>query len=495
MGTQITAHKVLLGMYEKIIAGEIASFEQLVDEANSAGLEQQHRNAVVSRGYRLLKKFTWGMFAVINPREYKQLWQQLVVPHPQFKAAGDLKRSMTISSIFIGMLDIHGYTAFCRESKTNLSRLHELDAFFSTTIQEVAALHGCVGNRERGDEILLVAARAVDILRASFDIIQIFAKQRFFKEMYESAEVVNYSKILPPFQISAGISGGNMNTPMIITRRGEISGFLLNMAARLQARANKLAPRNTKIIMAKTVMTGLEKELAGGASTDLPAVVKFFDCGSIQFKGMSIPNVEAVFRSEERYKMKLQDSLQTLLTSLKQNLWKDKVMLDLLELMMQTVFNIPRFNLEILLPGNGSVIVNNEQIQQRLTMIRNLFGVQEDYTTAIAKLDETVHICSQIPAFEPIVVEYGREIALRYRKASALYAIHLEPAILKRKKEIFTEQEARLFDYFRAHRGTLERLEEKARRSPAVSQKRQMWNSVLEKLRSELDFSLYSGKR
>ena len=495
MASQISPQKVLLAIYEKIITAELTTFDQLVDEVAASGLEQNNRNPVISRGYRLLKKLYWGVFGGLNPKEYKHLWQQLVVPHKQFKAAGDLKRSMTISSVFIGMLDIHGYTAFCRESKTNLSKLHELDNFLSTTIREVAAFYGCVGNRERGDEIILVGARAVDILRASFDIIQIFAKQRFFEDSYEGGQVVSYSKVLPPFQISAGISGGNMNTPMIITRKGEISGFLLNMAARLQARANKLAPKETKVIMARTVMSALEKELSGGVSGDLAAVLKFFDCGSIEFKGMSIPNVEAVFRPEDSYKMKLQHGLQTLLTSLKQNLWMDKIILDLLDLISQTVMSIPTFHQEVSLPGGADLSVDNERIRQRIMMIRNLFTLQEDYATAVEKLDETVLICSQIPRFEPIVVEYGREIAARYRLAAKEYSNKLEPAILEKKKEIFSEQEAKLFDYFRANRGTLERLEEKARKSKAVGQKRQMWNSVLQNLKSELDFSLYSGKK
>lgn len=495
MAPQVSAQRVLLNVYEKIIAGEIVTFDALVDEVTGSGVEARDQGPLISRAYRLLKRLNWGLFSVINPKDFKHLWFQLVVPHARYKGAGDLKRSMTISSVFIAMLDIHGYTAFCRESKTNLSKLHELDSFLSTTIADVANYYGCVGNRERGDELLLIGARAVDILRATFDIVQIFAKKRFFQESFDGGQIRGFSEILPPFQVSAGISGGNINTPMIITRKGEISGFLLNMAARLQTRANKLAPRDTKVILAKTVWTSYEKEIAAGAPGDIAAVLSFFDLGNVEFKGMSIPNMEAIFRSEDKYKLKLQHPLLTLFSSLKQNLWKDKVMLDLLELLAQTVMHFPSFNVTVSIPSEGSFSIDNERMRQRLMTIRNLFGIQEDFTTAIVRLEESVDIISQIPGFEPVILEYAREIVTRYKQAADAYARKLEPAILEKKKEIFQEQECKLFDYFRANRGTLERLEEKARKSNAVGQKRQLWSTVIEGLRAELDFSLYSGKK
>jgi len=170
-------------------------------------------------------------------------------------------------------------------------------------------------------------------------------------------------------------------------------------------------------------------------------------------------------------------------------------MLDILDLIIQTVLSISTFSIDADLPDGGNIKIDNERVRQRVMMIRNLFTLQEDYATAIEKLKETVFICSQIPGFEPIVVEYGREIAKRYEIVGDSYSARLEPMILEKKGEIFSEQEGKLFDYFRANRGMLERLEEKARKSPAVGQKRQLWNSVLENLRGELDFSLYSGKK
>lgn len=484
-----------LDVLNRIINREITTFEELVDFLSQVQADTAQRNAALSKGYRVIKILNWGVFAGLNQKEYPVLWKELVIPSKRFKTAGDLKRSMTISNLFISMLDIHGYTAFCRQSKKNLSKLHELDEFLNTTIQDVAKSNGCVGNRERGDEILLVGGKAIDIMRATFEIIQVFAKERFFRQGVDVDPTGEFNAILPPFHISAGISGGNINAPMIITRKGEISGFLLNTAARLQARANKLAPKTTLVIIAKTVHSAFEKEVQKTGSDEFTSSLDFFDCGSIQFKGMSIANLEVLYKEEDKTKLAGQDTLLELFSVLKQNLWGEKIFTTLVKLISVVIRNMPDFLLEVELPEYKRDQVNNESLRRRLNVLKNLFLLQEDYVSAVEKLQEMVMIIQQLPGFEPIVVEYAQEIVERYRQVIISFQPDLEREIEEQKKTIFSPQECKVFDYYMKNRRSLMWLVEKARQSPALTKKKMLWNTHIEKLKPNLDFSLYSGKK
>jgi len=490
-----TLEALCLDMYDLIIDNQLVRFEDLVSWLEPIKAETSIKNAALTRGYKLIKKMHWGVFYCLNSRDFPTLWKELVVSHPKFKTAGDIKRSMTISNIFIGMLDIHGYTAFCRQSKKNLSKLHELDDFLNTTINDVAHGNGCVGNRERGDEILLVGGSAIDILQATFEIIQIFAKENFFKGRVNVDPSGEFNKILPVFNISAGISGGNLNTPMIITRKGEISGFLLNMAARLQARANKLAPKTTKVIIAKTVLSVMEKEKRESKLADFTNVLGFFDCGSIQFKGMSIANLEILYREEEKYKLSFQAIFLKLLTSLKQNLWKDQIFMELVQLISSGLQHMPYFTITANMPEYKTLSVNNDSLQGKLTVLQNLFSLQDDYISAIERLEEILLILKQVPNFEPIIIEYTSEICERYKMVVSTFQPAIENEININIKNVLSEQEAKVYKYFTANRGILQKLVEKSRQSSHLTQKRQLWNSHIEKNKSSLDFSLYSGKK
>lgn len=489
---KISLEKVLVALYDRIIAREITQISQVVEQTKGIALDPKQRQTMMQKAFFLIKTLNWGVFASLNARDYAILWRELVLPHPSYKFAGDLKRSMTISNVFISMLDIHGYTAFCRQSKSNLSQLHELDNFLNTTIRDVAKSNGCIGNRERGDEIVLVGGRASDILKVTFEIIQIFAREKFFKESLSADQSDKFNRILPAFNISAGISGGNTNSPMIITRKGEISGFLLNTAARLQARANKLAPKTTKIIIAKTVHTYLEKE---NLLQDFMKYIEFFDCGSIEFKGMSIANMEVLFRDEDKKKLKYQKVFLDLLASLRQNLWKDRVMLDCLATIDMVIYTMPPLRMDVAMPGYTTLTISNDLLRRKITIIQNSFRIQDDFITGIVKFDELIGILQQIPNFEPIVLEYGQEINDRYKMVLTLYEPELEREIEQKKGAIFTQQELRVYDYFKSNSNSLELLLEKARKSPQLSQRKILWNSLIEKKKAELDFSLYSGKK
>jgi hypothetical protein len=68
MAPQVSAQRVLLNVYEKIIAGEIITFDALVDEVTRSGMDAREQGPVISRAYRLLKRLNWGLFPSSIPR-------------------------------------------------------------------------------------------------------------------------------------------------------------------------------------------------------------------------------------------------------------------------------------------------------------------------------------------------------------------------------------------------------------------------------------------
>ncbi len=486
--------KQLNSLYEDIVNGKIRKFDELLTELKKCKLDKNDFGKGLRTGNTLMKKLYWGSFSDLNYKEYPNLWKQIVVPHRQYRTAGDLKESMTISNLFIGMMDIHGYTAFCQESKKNVTKLHQLDTFLSVTVGGIAKRNGCIGNRERGDEIVLVGGSAGDILRATFEIIQIFAKEIFFKSSDSYKPTEDFSYLLPSFSISAGLSGGNMNTPMIITRTGEISGFLLNTAARLQVRANKMASKETKVLITKQLKTALEREAKATASSNLNEVLEYFDYGNIAFKGTSIANMEILFKESDKYKKQLQEPLDNLLSSLRQNFWREKIFLDLIDLISKTALIAPPFNESVEI-DDDNMIITNEWISRKTTVAKNLFSLQEDFVGAIEQLDILYQTVCKLVYFEPIVVEYTGEILERYHRMSKLFSQKMQTQIEQNKTLIFTPQELKIYNYLEKNVSFLPRLKDKARKSPHISNKRGIWKIEIQNNSDKLDFQLYSGKK
>ncbi|MDR3148216.1 MAG: hypothetical protein LBU00_07570, partial [Treponema sp.] len=202
-------------MYDHVVSRELRTFSALMAFAEPI-LRSQRIYPVLMRVFELIKKLNWGFFANITPTTHKKLWKELVIPDKTFPEAGDLKRTLQISNLYISMLDIHGYTKFCQESRTNLSRLHTLDRVINHEIQQIAGQCQSVSRRERGDEIVVISAGATDALTVTLSIIDYFAKTSVVDDpAIPNKRVGDEANNLPVFKISAGITGGNTTSPLI----------------------------------------------------------------------------------------------------------------------------------------------------------------------------------------------------------------------------------------------------------------------------------------
>ncbi len=475
--------KLLYHLMQRILSGQLRTFAELVEYSRTlkSGVRLE---SVLEEAFRLQRGLYWGFFRDLDRSGYTRLWKELVVPHKDYPAAGDLKRNISISNIYIAMLDIHGYTRFCQESKSNLSRLRKLDEFLHDGIRRIAGANCALANRERGDEIVVVASSASDILKTTLGIIDSFSKRGEVKAEGVKRMREAYSVVLPDFKVTAGIAGGNLTTPLIITQSGLLSGFLLNTAARLQSLANEYAPRDSKIMITNSVHASFVKENRLVKRMG-PRALEFFSCGAVSFKGTKVAAYEVIFREQDRYRLKYAGSLAALYESVRQELWTGKVFSDFLETVIQAARAMSSFSVRGV--TNASLI--------RLCDEALKLWAADEFLGAAGLLSGIVEQLERVMDFDPLIVRYGGEIQARYR----MLAERLEGKLLEEVEEkldsVFSEQYKAAYVNSRKYFDTYEKLKSFALNSRALTQKKNLWNALIKERRDELHLEIYSGKR
>jgi hypothetical protein len=485
--------KLFYHLSEKMMAGEFQTFSALVEYLDHLKLSFKP-DAVIEQSFTLFKDLRWGFLKELSRSEYARLWKELIIAHPEYHSAGDLKRNMSISNIYIAMMDIHGYTRFCQESKSNLSRLRKLDDFLHEGIRKIARGNSALANRERGDEIVVVASSATDCIKTTLEIINTFSKQGVVKDHAVVSTRSDYSIVLPDFKVTAGIAGGNLTTPLIITESGLLSGFLLNTAARLQTLANELSPKDSKIITTHSVYSSFQKENKV-VKSDLFAkkLLRFFNAGTVSFKGTKVNCCEILFNPKEQYRMSYNPALLALLESLRQELWKGRVFTDAVALVQKACQAMPSFTADVHHEGQRQK-VTNQSIAELCDQARQQYS-NEDYPAAVASLTEIAGFVEQIAEFDRLVVRYLTEIARRFELLARELQKRLEGEILTKLDVIFEPRYKTVYEKAREYIDTYEKLKAFAMSSKALGNKKSTWYSLVEDSKEQLKLEFYSGKR
>jgi hypothetical protein len=486
--------KLFYHLSEKIIRSEITTFSGLMDYVGKLKLNIK-TDEVIEKCFTLLKDIRWGFLRELTKTEYPKLWKELVIAHEQMAGAGDLKRNISIANIYIAMLDIHGYTRFCQESKSNLSRLRKLDDFLHDGIRKIARANSALANRERGDEIVVVASSATDCMKTTLEIISAFSKHAVVKDEKVGRTRSDYSIVLPDFKVTAGIAGGNLTTPLIITESGLLSGFLLNTAARLQTLANELSPKDSKIITTQSVHSSFLKENKVVRS-DLytKKVLCFFDVGTVSFKGTKVNCFEIIFDRKEHYRMKYNGTLVRLFESLRKELWKGRVFQDLIATVLDVCKAMPPFAVDLVLP-EGKKKISNSGVARLAEQALHHYNV-EDYLTAVSLLGEIADHTEKVSEFDRLVVRYIKEIHQRFAVLIQSLKTRLEQEILDKIDVVFTNPQYKAaYQKALTNVGTLEKLKSLAMKSNALGNRKNVWYSLIEENKEKLSLEIYSGKR
>jgi len=482
-------------LFDKVISKEITTFSGL-KELVAPVLKEKSTYPVVMKAFQLLKTINWGFFSNISPNTHKKLWKELVISDKDFPEAGDLKKTLQISNLYVAMLDIHGYTKFCMESRKNLSMMHTLDWAIENEIRRISTLCGAISQRERGDEMVVVAAGATDALMVTLCIIDYFGKTDIVGDPEISTKRTGNAEALPVFKITAGITGGNTQSPLIITERGNLSGFLLNSGARLQTRANELSPKESRVMIAKQVMMNYEKENAASkcvlSSKDS---IYFFDTGHIEFKGVMIPTCEVVFDKNERYKEKFSEALTKLFASIRDNLWEQRIFQDLIELLVKVVQSMPKFNITPVRPLYSMQTIINESYVQLCRNAYKAYCVDEDYYTAVELLRNLVDLSESIPGFDRLILDYLKGVTNKYSFLLNTFETYIDKIIEEKAADIF---HGNLYKTWLAAKNGVqvyEKLRTYGRKSKDIPKKKNLWLSILAQVKGQMEFTLYSGKK
>jgi class 3 adenylate cyclase len=483
-----------LRLYEKIIGREITTFADLLAYTRQINPPYSPDRAIM-KSFQLIKELHWGFFRELDRSTYTRLWKELVVSSEEYKYAGDLKRNISISNIYVALLDIHGYTRFCQESKGNLSRLRKLDEFLHEGIRKIARNNCALANRERGDEIIVVAATATECLKTTLEIIDSFSVKPVSRNKALQRNREDYSIILPDFKVTAGIAGGNLTTPLIITESGFLSGYLLNTAARLQSMANELSPSESKVMVTQTVYASLLKEnslIQSELFTN--QLLSFFHNGPITFKGLQISSYEVIFREAERYRLDYAERMEALYTALRQNLWQQKVFASLTEVVIQVCTRMAPFSLEIQADVSESVHLTNNSLTQ-MCIQASLLYEREEYLEAVELLGRVGGCLERIPRFDPLVAQYVREIHRRYAALIDPFERQLEEEVEKKLDEIFDAKYRQAYLHFRKSSASYRKLMKHAWKSKALDRRKPLWLALIQENIEKLKLQLYLGKK
>jgi hypothetical protein len=491
----MTEHEFFSFLYELVISKEVTTFSKL-KELIAPVLRDKWTHPVIMKAFHLLKRLNWGFFSAICPNTHKKLWKEMVIADRELPEAGELKKTLQISNLYVAMLDIHGYTKFCMESRKNLSMMHTLDWAIENEIKRISTQCGAISQRERGDEMVVVAASATDALTATLCVIDYFGKTNIVGDPLISTRRTGNAEALPIFKITGGITGGNTQSPLIVTERGNLAGFLLNSGARLQTRANELSPKESRIMIAKQVMMNYEKENAA-AKTILAQndSIYFFDTGHIEFKGVMIPTCEVVFDKSERYKEKFAEDITRLFSSIRENLWELRIYQDLMELLTKAAQTMARFSITPEHPVYGLQTINNDSYVQICRNAMKTYCVNEDYYLSVDYLHNLVTVSELIPLFDRLILDYLKGITEKYQLLLDAFETHIDKEVDEKAAQIFHGDHYKTWMAAKNGSQVYEKMRDIGRKSREITKKKNLWLMMLSQNKEKMEFTLYSGKK
>ncbi len=467
-GPASSPFETLVHLEDKIMSGELKTFQALKSYA-AVLVGTQRGKVILKRAFDLQRQLHWGFFRDLQPVAFPSLWSQVVIADPDFDFAGDLKGYMSIPDIYVGLLDIHGYTRFCRENRNNMSRLDLLDRMLHEEVRAMAARNGVLARRARGDEILMLAASAADLAETSLALMDHFSRPRRIATG-PAGKAQNTDMMLPPFQLSAGLAGGQKYTPLVVTRDGDLSGDIVNTAARLQARATRLSPHRNRMLITSHV----QQKLVGVNGQRHPhlADVKYLNTGTVSFKGTSLLVYDAVFVKTEAWRLDIQACLEELYASLDKGMWRSKVFEDAISLIVRLTKSITAFALQR--KGGGPEIDATEFLGMA-RKVSDLFA-QDRFEEAVDAFGELVRLLSTLEGVDEVALEYLMGIAEGYASIGQSFASKVEAEIFANPDMVIGSSGKASFDTLKKNAELYQSLLARARLS--VRSRKASWYHV-----------------
>ena len=495
LSAETTSYELFTHVYWQIVTRRICGFSELVEYLKDVE-EGTRKDYVLQSAFPLIREIHWGFFRDMNPKSYPVLWGQLSRPHPEYPFAGDLKLSMSITDIYCAFIDIHGYTEFSK-SRNDATLLRLLDVCIEEDVKALCRENNVVGNRARGDEIILIGTSAYDVVNSVVMIADYFGTRRLTgkKELVQKRR--GELNKLPDLSISAGIAGGRKYTSLVITKAGDLSGTVVNTAARLQSRANRVSSTTTRILAAQNVRLKYEAEAAKRYAPMFTASqMAFLDVGHFAFKGLEMRITEVLIDETEMHRLQYRDNLGRFLDALWNHRWTDAIFLELCDLLAEACRAMPGFALpepEKKAAGGRSES-GNSAVTGLLLSAGELFGTVRDFAAAMDALRRAVRILADVPGVDPFLLIYAEAVEAEYRRIHEAYDKHIEAYTEKNRNNLFRPEEHAEYDRLRRVVSVHETMRTDLIGRIDSEKRRSLWHRLVKQMEPTLDDALYLGK-
>ena len=483
---------VFIACYDRIISRKIISVSELMEYLDDLEWDPK-LESVVRKCYPLIRELHWGAFRELDREHYGKLWKTLVIPDRRFPDMGDLKRNVQVSDVYCGMLDIHEYTEFCQKNRHNFSMLRTLDDIIQQDIRRIAAKNRCLSYRAAGDNIILIGSAAIDVLRTSLGVIDCFSRKRVLRDSGLSETRKGYSIVLQDVHVSAGIAGGLQYSSIVITQGGDVSGSIINTAARLQSFANSLSPQQSKVLVTSQVQASAARDLRREKDGDQESF-GFFGCGKIQFKGVELGVHEVLYREADMCKLDYEGEYAQLLKAMSRGGWKDKIVEHALALVIRSLEVAPIPRVEIYIDGSKETYTTEQLIGECKEALR-AYRDGEDHRFVSRQLGALLEVLESTAGFDRLVLTRFRQVVTIYRKMAIDYETRQYDKIVTLKSALFTAKEQQVMEDAARLEIARTTLIERGRNNTEVISPALLWKQVVSDHEGSWDFEVYSGKR
>lgn len=489
----ISAHTkdVFLSCYDQIITRKITSVSELMEYVGdldwSASLEK-----VIRKCFRLIRELHWGIFRDLEKEKLPRLWKALVIPDRRLRDIGDLKRNIMVPHTYCALMDIHAYTDFCQRHRHNFSMLTMLDEVIQKNIRDIARKHGCLSCRAAGDNILVFGSAATDVLQTCLGIVDCFSRRRVIKSARLSETRKGDSIVLQDINVTAGIAGGLNYSSLIVTADGDVSGSIVNTAARLQSFANVLSPRRSKVMVTAHVYAGFLRENRTTPRDEMP-VFSFFNCGKVGFKGVRLNVFEVLYTEQDMKKSTYEREYRRLLQTKENGPWKERLIPDAIRLVISVMNVTPVPRIEILQDEDKKLYTTSTIISYcEHAMVS--YDVEKDHHRMNKRLQKLLAIVESIPGFDRLVLIHFRQVVSLFEKLTAEFDAMQYEKVIENQNALFTLDEKRVLDNASRLERVRKRLIERGKVANPVYSPVMLWNKVIADHEKNWVFELYSGK-
>lgn len=482
---------VLIAVYDEIIARRIVSVSDLLDYLD--GLDWDDRlELVVRRSFKLIRELHWGIFRELDPEHHPDLWRALTVSSRRMPAISDLKRNVMVPEVYCALLDIHAYTAFCQKNRHNVSMLRTLDDMIQRHIREIAHRQGCLSIRSAGDNIVVIGPSPSQIIHTCLGIIDAFSRKRVLEAARLAESRQGNSVVMQDMEISGGIAGGLRYHSLIVTQDGDISGSIVNTAARLQAFANTVSPSRSKVMVTSHVYTGYRRQRQ--RNPEKVEKLAFFNRGKVRFKGTAVVVHELLYSKEEMRKAAYQSEYSELVAMTRQGRWSERLVPLGLGLVIRVLETEPVPTVELEGDG-GSRRFSSEAIAALCRDTSALYEKDRDHRRVSGRLKLIATVLERCDRFDAMVLTQFLQITELYGRMTRQYEALQYEKILENQTGLFSIKERSLLSHATKLEEVRKGLIERGMKDNNIYSSTVLWNRIVSEFDGTWEVDVYSGKR